>query len=210
MDEHPEGARPPAAPGVTRLGPESGGRPRGDPDARVFSWDWGTGRWGSDQERRPGLPWIGIFLLVFGGLLIVQQLYPESQALGSLLVLAVGLAFLIRWAVTRGTGSLYAGAIITALAIPPALTNDGLSREGLGTLSLGVAFLFIALVRLTGGGGLGWQAWFGGLLTLIGAVNLLQPQVGGLIVPVALVVVGVILVGGGLLGPGRRGGRFFG
>lgn len=195
---------------VTRLGPDSGGRAEGDPNARVYTWEWGTGDRGRGQEQRPGLPWIGIFLLVFGGLLLVQQLYPQSQALGSLVVLAVGLAFLIRWAITRGTGSLYAGAIITALAVPPALTSAGLSREGLGTLSLGIAFLFIALVRLLGGGGLGWQAWFGGLLTVIGAVNLIQPQVGGLIVPIALVAAGLILVFGGLLGPDRRPGRPFG
>lgn len=195
---------------VTRLGPDSGGRSTADADARVHTWEWGTGTWGRGQERRPGLPWIGIFLLVFGGLLLVQQLYPQSQALGSLLVLAVGLAFLIRWAFTRGTGSLYAGAIITALAIPSALTNAGLSREGLGTLCLGIAFLFIAFVRAMGGAGAGWQAWIGGLLTLIGAVSVLQPQVGGYLVPIALVVAGLILVFGGLVGPDRRGGRGLG
>ncbi len=181
---------------VTRLGPESGGRGPNEPDARVYSWEWGTGR-GSDQERRPGLPWIGVFLLVFGGLLVLQQLYPESRSLGSVLVLAIGLAFLVRWAISRGTGSLYAGAIITALAVPDALGNAGLSREGLGTLSLGIAFLFIAGVRMRSGGGVGWQAWFGGLLTLIGAVDLIQPQFGGLVVPLALVVLGAILVFGG-------------
>jgi hypothetical protein len=190
---------------VTRLGPDSGGRTTGDPTpGRVYTWEWGTGRWDRDQQRRPGLPWIGIFLLVFGGLLLLQQVYPQSQALGSVLVLAVGIAFLIRWAISRGTGSLYAGALITAVAIPGALTNAGLSRDGLGTFCLGIAFLFIALVRLSGGGGIGWQAWIGGLLTLIGAVNLVQPQVGGLIVPVVLVVAGALLIFGGLAGPGRR------
>jgi hypothetical protein len=144
------------------------------------------------------MPWIGIFLLVFGGLLLLQQLYPEAQSVGSVLVLAIGLAFLIRWAMTRGTGSLYAGAIITALAVPSALTNAGLGREGVGTLALGVAFLFIAVVRAMSGGGVGWQAWCGGLLAVIGGVNILQPQVGGLLVPVALVVLGVLLVFGGL------------
>ena len=183
---------------VTRLGPDSGGRPSaGSP--RVHTWEWGP-----DQARRPGLPWIGIFLLVFGGLLLLQQLYPDSQSIGSVLVLAIGIAFLVRWAFTRGTGSLYAGAIITALAVPGALTNAGLGREGLGTLSLGVAFLFIALVRAMSGGGIGWQAWFGGLLAVIGGVNLVQPQVGGLIVPLALVVLGVLLVFGGGLGFDRR------
>jgi hypothetical protein len=170
----------------------------------MYSWEWGTGRLGRDQDRRPGLPWFGIFLLVFGGLLLIQQLYPQSQAIGSALMLAIGIAFLIRWALTRGTGSLYAGAIITALAVPNALDNAGLSRDGLGTFSLGVAFLFIAFVRAVGGGGVGWQALFGGLLALVGAVNLIQPEIGGLIVPIALVVAGGILVFGGLFGPDRR------
>ena len=189
---------------VTRLGPDSGGRASGRDgwtgQPRVYTWEWGP-----DQARRPGLPWIGIFLVVFGALLLIQQLYPSAQSLGSVLVLAIGLAFLVRWALTRGTGSLYAGAIITALAVPSALTNAGFGHEGLGTLSLGVAFLFIALVRSWSGGGIGWQAWFGGLLVILGGVNLLQPEVGGMIVPVALVVLGLLLVfGGGLRFDGRR------
>jgi hypothetical protein len=185
---------------VTRLGPDSGGRGPGPGSARVYTWEWGP-----DQSRRPGLPWIGIFLLVFGGLLLLQQVYPQAQSIGSVLVLAIGIAFLIRWALTRGTGSLYAGAVITALAVPGALTNAGLAREGLGTLSLGIAFLFIALVRASSGGGVGWQAWFGGLLAIIGGVNLVQPEIGGLLVPVALVVLGVLLLfGGGLRFDGRR------
>ena len=85
---------------------------------------------------------------------------------------------------TRATWSLYLGAIITALAVPSALDNAGLSRDGLGTFCLGIAFLSIALVRATGGGGVGWQALIGGLLALVGAVNLIQPQVGGFIVPI--------------------------
>lgn len=213
---------------ITRLGPDSGER---TPERRSAGGRWsGGGRWGRgewsggewggaevrgrvhtwewgpDAARRPGLPWIGIFLLVFGGLLLVQQLVPESRSLGSLLVLAIGLAFLVRWALSRGTGSLYAGAIITALAVPGALTNAGLAQEGLGTFSFGIAFLFIATVRYLSGGGVGWQAWFGGLLALLGGVNLVTPQVGGLVVPVALVALGLALLFGGSIGGfGRRG-----
>jgi hypothetical protein len=186
---------------VTRLGPASGGRPPDEGGGRIYAWEWGPG-----QARRPSLPWIGIFLLVFGGLLLVQQLYPEARSFGSLLVLAIGLAFLIRWAMSRGTGSLYAGAIITALAVPGALTSAGFDQEGLGTFCFGIAFLFIAAVRVGSGGGIGWQAWFGGLLALLGGVNLVTPGVGGLIVPLALVGLGLVLVfGGGLGGVGRGG-----
>ena len=104
---------------VTRLGPDSGARRR-PTNARVYRWEWGP-----DDARRPGLPWIGIFLLVFGALLLIQSIFPEAQALGSVVVLAIGLAFLVRWAITRGTGSLYAGAIITALAVPGVLNAAG-------------------------------------------------------------------------------------
>jgi hypothetical protein len=185
---------------VTRLGPDSGGRAPGESpgDVRVYSWEWGP-----DQARRPGLPWIGIFLLVFGGLLLVQQLYPGAEALGSVLVLAVGLAFLIKWAIDRGTGSLYAGAIITALAAPGVINAAGFDVDGLGTFCFGVAFLFIAAVRAASGGGWGWQAIFGGLLTLLGGVNMLTPEVGGLLVPIVLLGLGALLIFGG----GRRGLR---
>lgn len=182
---------------ITRLGPDSGGRAPGDADIKVYTWEWGP-----DQARRPGLPWIGIFLLIFGGLLLLQQLYPQFEELGSVFVLAIGLAFLVKWAIDRGTGSLYAGAIITALAAPGVINALGFDVDGLGTFCFGVAFLFIAAVRAVSGGGWGWQAIFGGLLALLGLVNMTTPEVGGLVVPVALVLVGIVLIFGG--GFGRR------
>jgi hypothetical protein len=183
---------------VTRLGPDRGGRSGGFGGGRVYHWEWGP-----DDTRRPGLPWVGIFLLVFGCLLLVQELYPEFESLGSAFVLAIGLAFLVKWAIDRGTGSLYAGAIITALAAPGLLNAAGIEANGLSTLSLGVAFLFIAAVRAASGGGLGWQAWFGGLLALVGGVSVSSPTAGGLIVPILLVAVGAAL----LLRDVGRGGR---
>lgn len=196
---------------VTRLGPRSGGHGPDGPDGRggpagptgpgvrFVSWEWG-----SRDDRRPGLPWFGIFLLIFGGLLLLEQLVPEARDLGSGLVLAVGLAFLVKWVVDRGTGSLYAGAIITALAMPGVLQALGVRADGLSTLSLGIAFLVLAVVRAASGGGVGWQATVGGLLTLLGAVSALTPSIGGLIIPILLVVLGVLLlVRGGISRPVR-------
>ena len=174
---------------VTRLGADSGGRGPQWGTVRVHRWEWGP-----DDARRPGLPWIGIFLLVFGGLLLVQQIYPELESAGSLLVLAIGLAFLVRWAIDRGTGSLYAGAIVTALAAPGVLNAAGIEADGLGTFSFGIAFLFIAAVRAVSGGGWGWQLWSGGLLALVGGVAISSPAAGGLVVPVLLVALGAALL----------------
>jgi hypothetical protein len=173
---------------VSRVGRASQGA-SGPLGGRVYRWEWGP-----DDSRRPGLPWIGIFLVVFGALLLVRQAYPEFESLGSAFVLAIGIAFLVRWAIDRGTGSLYAGAIITALAAPGVLNALGVVANGLTTLSLGIAFLSIAAIRAASGGGWGWQLWFGGLLALIGGVNVSSPAAGGLIVPVILVVLGAALL----------------
>ena len=143
---------------VTRLGPDSGGREPGEQTVRVYSWEWGSG-----AGRQPGLPWIGIFLLVFGGLLLIQQLFPEARALGSLLFVAIGLAFLVKWAIDRGTGSLYAGAIITALAAPGLIeeamnaTTTGWGRSVSGSRSC--SSRWCVLPRPGGSGGRhGWAA----------------------------------------------------
>jgi hypothetical protein len=168
-------------------------------EVRVHGWQWGP-----DEQRRPGLPWVGIFLVVFGALLLLDRFVPQFRLAGSGLVLAVGIVFLIRWAVERGSGSLYAGAIITGLALPGVLEGSGIvGGAGLGTLCLGLAFLFIALVRAATGGGIGWQAWFGGILAVIGGTQVAIPQLGGLLIPAVLVVLGLGLVFGGML-PGRR------
>jgi hypothetical protein len=175
---------------VTRLGPDSGGRVPGDQGVRVYTWEWGP-----EEGRRPGLPWIGIFLLVFGGLLLVQQLFPQARALGSLVFVAIGLAFLVKWAIDRGTGSLYAGAIITALAAPGLIEEvTNATYDGLGTLCLGLAFVGIAAVRAASHGGVGWQAWFGGLLAVIGVAEMVTLGFGDLLVPIVLVLLGVVLV----------------
>ena len=174
---------------VTRLGPDSGGHAPGESDMRVYRWEWGP-----DDTRRPGLPWIGIFLLVFGGLLLLQQALPQFKDAGSVLGLAVGVAFLVKWAIDRGTGSLYAGAIITALAMPGVLNAIGIHADGLTTFCLGVAFLFIAAVRAATRGGLGWQFWLGGLLLIVGAVNIAFANIGDYLVPLVLLGLGAIIL----------------
>ena len=171
----------------------SGGRP-GDPVSgpavRVYGWQWGP-----DEDRRPGLPWIGIFLVVFGGLLILQNALPEYRNLGNTAALAAGLAFLLVWAIRRGTVPLYFGAFLTAASIPGTLRGLGIALgAGWGTLFFGIALLFIALVRATRNGGWGWQAIVGAGLVLLASSEIAVPEVSSLIVPALLVVLGLILL----------------
>jgi hypothetical protein len=166
-------------------------------EVRVYSWGWGP-----EAEQRPGIPWLGLFLVVFGGLLLIERLLPGLESAGSVFFLAVGIAFLLRWALDRRSiGSLYAGAIVTALAAPNVLEAlNVVGGPGLGQLCLGIAFLVIAAVRAAGGGGVGWQAWVGVILAVLGASQLAEPRIGDLVLPALIVVVGAVLV---LRGIGR-------
>lgn len=184
-DREPEPLRnpPPGEPGEAAPPPEAGGM-------RAYTWEWG-----SEEDRRPRLPWIGIFLIVYGALLLVDRLGPQYLREANLLVLAAGLAFLILWLLRRGTFSLYAGAFLTASAVPGLIKSIGYSvGTGLGTLCYGVAFLFIALVRASRGGGIGWQAVIGIILVALGGSELALPDAASLILPILLVAFGLVLM----------------
>ena len=164
----------------------------GPPSIHTYSWEW-TDIGGPRGRSR--VPWFGIFLVVFGALLLLQQAFPTFKEAGSILFLAVGVAFLASWLVNRGMGSLYLGAIITALAAPGLLAAaDIVKGSGVGTLCLGVAFLFIALVRAASRAGWGWQAVLGTILVAIGASSVAIPGFSDLVWPLLLVVLGVIVL----------------
>jgi hypothetical protein len=185
----------PTEPPIRRLDDE---RP---PDVRVHTWEWST-----DADQKRGIPWLGLFLVVFGGLLLVEQLFPGFEFAGAAFFLVIGILMLGRWAINRRhVGWLYGGAIVIALAAPGVLEGlDIVSGPGLGTLSLGIAFLGIAAVRATSGAGIGWQTWVGVILVVLGASQLVQPRVGDLILPILIVVLGALIVIRGLERPTRR------
>ncbi|HEX8024926.1 MAG TPA: hypothetical protein VF484_01855 [Candidatus Limnocylindrales bacterium] len=177
-------------PPVTRLPTDDG---RGTD--HVGSWTWA---YRSTDDRGPQLPWIGIFLVIFGALLLLDRAFPGYQVGGSVLVLAAGLAFLVVWGLRRGTFALYAGAFLTAAAVPGIAASLGYDPgQGVGTVSYGVAFLFVAVVRAARGGGWGWQALFGLVLLAIGIPELALPNIADYVLPALLVVLGVLLLARG-------------
>jgi hypothetical protein len=120
--------------------------------------------------------------------------------LGDVAVLAAGVASLAVWLVRRSSIALYAGAFLTAAAIPGTIEALGQPLgPGWGTLFFGLAFLFVGAIRAAQGGGVGWQALYGSILVLIGGSQIAKPDLAGLAWPLILVGIGVVLL--------LRGGR---
>jgi hypothetical protein len=162
------------------------------PTVHAYRWEWSDV---GGPRGRSRLPWFGIFLVVFGILLLGQLWFPALATASSLVFLAVGVAFLVSWVVNRGVASLYLGSIIVALAAPELLAAAGIVEgSGVGTFCLGAAFLFIAAVRWVAGSGVGWQAALGGVLALIGATSFALPSLAAIVWPLALVIVGGVLL----------------
>jgi len=199
------GGSMPPAPGGEFRGPIDSNKAGGPPGSasgdwhrvRTASWSWGRG-----PGTRPRLPWVGIFLVVFGGLLLVEEVVPGARLAGSAFVVAVGIALLISWAVNRQIWELYAGVLVTALALPSALTDAGLieNGSGWGTLFLGVGLLAVALMRWFGHAGIGWQFVIGGLLALSGGSQVAErdvpnfPSLERFAWPVVILTIGILLL----------------
>jgi hypothetical protein len=160
---------------------------------------WG---WGRVVDERPRLPWFGVFLVLFGGLLLFEQLVPGARAAGSALVVAVGVALLISWVVNRQIWELYGGAVLTALSLPSLLQDLNVidSGQGWGTLFLGIAFLLIGLIRAVSNGGAGWQLIVGAILAFVGGAQVAEreipnfPSTERLVWPAIILVIGLVLV----------------
>jgi hypothetical protein len=171
-------------------GPARRGDVVDDRGIRAYSWEWGD-----VPGQRRGLPWLGIFLVVFGALLLLRQFLPAYATAGSLITIALGIAFLIKWAVDRSTLALYAGVIVTSLGVPDLLEAAGVAGgPGLGTLCLGIAFLILAAFRASHGGGAGWQAYLGLILAVVGGSQVAVPAISGLVLPALLVIGGLYLL----------------
>jgi hypothetical protein len=185
----------PGSPGSPKPNPADGST--GAPGAAyVRSWSWSRG------DARPGLPWIGLFLVLLGGLLLLGQLVPGFHVAGSALGVAAGLAFLLAWLTNRGRWGLYPGIFILALSLPSFLIDLGLIKDAPGwtTLFLGIGLLAIAFARWRSRGGIGWQGVFGAILTLVGGADLVSalvpgaPSLDAVLGPILLLSLGILVL----------------
>lgn len=182
--------------------PYSGGpRPtgnRGAPSGAAWSagsWSWSAGRGRRDASS------FGLLLLALGGVLLADQVLPNGGVIVPALTTALGLWLLGAWVIRRRRG-LYLGLLITALGLPALLVELGLlpRSDGYGAFLLGICLLVIGAARLAGGRSWGWQLVIGAVLAISGGDELTRnawpglPNLGSLAGPIALVVLGLLVL----------------
>lgn len=184
-------------------GQPAGARP--GPGVRVVGWSIGQA-----EAGRLGL-WIGLALVAFGGYLVLAEFVPGVALLGSLALAIVGVALVALHLRGRaGAWAVHAGMVLAGFGIARLVAEvAGLPSAGWGTLGAGLGLLVIALVRVTRGEGIRWQAWVGGALAIFGGWGVLGaaipgfPTLGDLVVPLVLVLIGVTVLRRGLRSPTR-------
>lgn len=144
----------------------------------------------------------GVILLDLGGLIVLSTLFPwEMGRFGGAFFLAgISLAFWLVFLRTRENwwAIIPAGVLLTLAAITLVETGRGINGLAVpGTLFLGISATFI-LVKILGGTNqnLSW-AWYPAVVCgVMGLLFMLfAGRIGELIVPVALILFGIFLVG---------------
>ena len=164
-------------------------------ETRTWNWD--------DGDIRRGLPWMGVFLVAFGAILLLGTAFPSAHILGSALTTALGVALLASWATGRGWG-LYPGLLITAYSLPGLLVDLSLipAGGGYGTFLFGLGLLGVAAMRWNARRTWGWQLVVGGILALAGGSEIASrlwpgfPGLGDLIGPLVLILIGIVILRG--------------
>ncbi len=170
---------------------------RQDPPKAVRIDSWGFDA--SWPRSRPGVPILGLFLIVLGLLLVVGQLSSQAQIGASAFFLAVAVVLVVI-GVRRHSGlALYAGVFILALTASDLLHSLGyVQGAGWGTLFLGLGVMAIALLRSAPGRRIGWALGIGALLALWGgsevAASYANISTDGLIGPLLIVLLGVYVL----------------
>ncbi len=161
---------------------------------RAYSWEWNESG-GPVDPAGAGCRGSGSSWSYSGRCCSCGCGLPALETAGSLLFLAVGVAFLVSWLVNRGMGSLYLGSIIVALAAPDLLIAAGApDQSGRRHPVPGRRVPVHRPGPRVSGGGVGWQAGLGAILALIGLTSYAVPGFGDLFWPLILLGLGAFVL----------------
>ncbi|HUG49052.1 MAG TPA: hypothetical protein VMP67_11650 [Candidatus Limnocylindria bacterium] len=162
--------------------------------------EWMAWKWASGGK---GFPWLGVLLVLVGVALLIQYVIPGVGA-GTLVLLAIGLAFLAGWLFGGSFFSMVPGVLLVALALARLVEASGLffapgaDVPGLTSLSLAAGFLVIYGIALSRQKRWTWALWAAGLFGLIGVVQASGWIAGipelGVVWPIFIIAAGVVLL----------------
>lgn len=172
------------------------GTHRADADGPEWAvWSWAGGR----RDGQGSVSWLGVLLVLLGVALFVNQV-NRSIDIGSMFLLALGLAFLSAWLIGGWRSATVPALVLAALGVAGLATGLGyFSGPGWTSLALGVAFLIAWAIGPLQKRRRTWALWIGLILSIYGFARvspLLLPGLPDLpwLWPLVLVVIGVALL----------------
>jgi hypothetical protein len=165
------------------------------PGASSGEPEWAAWRW---ANRGRGFPWLGVLLVLIGVGLLVQYVFPAIST-GTLVLLAIGLAFVASWLFGGSYFASIPGWLLVGLAVAQAIPELSI-YEGPGTtaLCLAVAFAVLWLIGYLRQRRGAWALWGVAIFGLIGLAQVSGdlanvPQLG-VIAPLVIILLGVLLL----------------
>ena len=159
-------------------------------------WSW-QGSW---STSRRGFPTLGVFLIIFGLLLVAGEFFTWAEYGTAAFFLAIG-ALLISVALRdKSDLALYLGVFMAALALSDFLTAGNVVQDGRGWgwLFVGLGWMGASLWRSQWGRRPGRAFVVGALVAAWGALQVAQTELrfptDRLIGPVLLILLGVWIV----------------
>jgi hypothetical protein len=159
-----------------------------EPEWRAWSW----------ASRGRGFPWLGVLLVLVGIGLLIQQVFP-GVSVGSLVLLAIGLAFLAGWIFGGSWFSMIPGVLLVALAVGRLVSELGIyTGPGTTAAALAIGFLIVWLLGQSRNQRHTWALWGAGIFGVIALIQAAGriagiPELGNLW-PVVIIVIGVLLL----------------
>lgn len=141
----------------------------------------------------------GFVLVIVGAGALAAEYWPEF---GRYIPLVVGLGLLALFAATRAYGALVAGSIVTGIGAGVVVSDfvGNSTAEG-AVIVLGLGFGFVAIWVISSLMSLKESHWWplipGGILLLVGgglALDLLTGDASRVVVPAAVVLIGLLVI----------------
>ena len=155
-----------------------------------IGWSWAS--------RGRNFPWLGVLLVLVGIGLLIQYVFPTVSA-GTLVIVAIALAFLAGWVFGGSWIAMVPGFLILAVGVARLIEELNIySGPGTTSLSLASAFGLIWLIGYMRERRSTWPLWGFAIFGLIGLIQVSGriagiPELGALW-PVVIIVIGVLLL----------------